>query len=357
MIAEMSSDVKIFKLNYSGSLEEILPENLLRNLSLFNILTFYVPKQKRIYIWIGKKVSYNLKSHIPQIRTTFSREHPELQTLRNITVESGLESPEFLELIGIEESILKSKIKELEVKLLPVLSEISRLKSKADEYFISKNYEDAIKSAQKLVTLAKTTNDDSLEQDQINFIIEARSRARAFKIAQEVDILCREATIEFDQLVKDKKYQDAQTLVESIKFRYANKFNLSTIPLAQQLFLKNENMVYRLKIEQDSILKDINDFIISFGMSSNKPDLTKMSKSRERLINLSQQFPDNKIKTKLKQVNEIYYNNKEDLVSIVSQLSGLALRDFENGELSKAIAKFEEIVLNLDFDNKYPKVE
>jgi len=88
MIAEMSSDIKIFKLNYSGTFEEILPEKLLNNLSLFNVLTFYIPNQKRMYVWIGKKVSQSLKSHIPQIRVAISREHPELQILRNITIES-----------------------------------------------------------------------------------------------------------------------------------------------------------------------------------------------------------------------------------------------------------------------------
>lgn len=348
----MSSDIKIFKLNYSGSFEEILPEVLLNNLSLFNILTFYIPNQKRMYIWIGKRVSHTLKSHIPQIRSAISQEHPELQILRNITVESGLEPPEFLEIIGVEESILKARIKELEIKLLPVLSEINRLKSKADEFFISNNFEDAINISQNIIRLSKTITDDSLEQDQINFIIEARSRARAVKILQDIESLCKEATIEFDQLVKDGKYQHAQNLVENIKQRYANKYNLSTIPLAQQLLLKNENMVYRLKIEQETILKNINDFIISYGVSSDKTDLTKMKNSRERLINMSQQYIDDKINAKLKQVENIYSKIKEDLVTNITQLSSHALKNMENGELSKAIDRFEEIVQNLSFDNK-----
>jgi len=351
----MSSEIKIFKLNYSGSFEEILPEKLLSNLSLFNILTFYVPNQKRMYIWIGKKVSHTLKSHIPQIRAAISQKHPELQILRNITIESGLEPPDFLKIIGIEESILKSKIKELEIKLLPVFSEISRLKSKADEYFISNNYEDAIKSAQKIVTLAKTINDESLEQDQISFIIESRSRARASEILQEIETLCKEATIKFDQLVKDEKYQDAHKLVENIKQRYANKYNLSAIPLAQHLLLKNENMVYRLKIEQDSILQDINNFITSLEKSSSKPNLTRMKDFLERRMHMSQHFLDNKINYKMKQVNDVYYRTKEELVNNISQLSSLALRNMENGDLSKTIDIFEKIVQKLDFDDKYRK--
>jgi len=351
MIVEMSSNIKIFRLDYSGSFEEIALENLLTNFTLFNILTIYTSNQKHMYVWIGKKTSHSLKSHIPQIRGAISREHPELQILRNITIESGLEPPEFLEIIGIEEAILKSHIKELEIKLLPILSEINRLKSKADKNFISNNYEDAIKIAQKIVTLAQGINDDSLEQDQINFIIEARSRAHASEILQEIEILCKESTTEFDQLVKAEKYQDAHKLVEEIKKKYENKYNLSIIPLTQQLLLKDENMVYRLKIEQESILKSIEAFVISFEKSSNKRNLKVMKDFLERKRNVNQHFLDDKITKKLKQAKDFYYRIKEELVNEVTQLSIVALKNMENGEISKALDIFEKIVQKLDFDN------
>jgi len=351
MIAEMSSEIKIFRLNYSGSVEELLPENLLSSFTLFNILTFYIPNQKRMYIWIGKRVSQSLKSHIPQIRVAISREHPELQILRNITIESGLEPPEFLEIIGIEEAILKSNIKALEIKLLPVLSEINRLKSKADKFFISNNYEDAINIAQKIVTLAQGINDDSLEQDQINFIIEARSRARASEILQEIEILCKETTMEFDQLVKEEKYQDAHKLVEEIKKKYENKYNLSKIPLTQQLLLKDENMVYKLKIEQEPLLKEIEAFVSSFEKRSNKRNLKVMKDFLERRSNLSQHFLDDKIIKKLKQAKNFYYRTKKEVVNEVTQISIGALKNIENGDISKALELFEKIVQKLDFNN------
>jgi len=351
MIAEMSSAIKIFRLNYSGTFKEIPPENLLSSFTLFNILTFYIPNQKRMYIWIGRRVSQSLKRHIPQIRGAISREHPEFQILRNITIESGLEPPEFLEIIGIEEAILKSNVKELEIKLLPVLSEISRLKSKADKFFISNNYEDAINIAQKIVTLAQGINDDSLEQDQINFIIEARSRARATEILQEIEILSKETTEEFDQLVKDEKYQDAHKLVEGIKKKYENKYNLSMIPLTQQLLLKDENMVYKLKIEQEPLLKEIEAFVSSFEKRSNKRNLKVMKDFLERRSNLSQHFLDDKIIKKLKQAKDFYYRTKEEVVNEVTQLSIGALKNMENGDVSKALELFEKIVQKLDFNN------
>ncbi|NVM18805.1 MAG: hypothetical protein HWN80_13905 [Candidatus Lokiarchaeota archaeon] len=353
----MSSNIIIFKLNYSGSFEEVAQESLVDNFTLFNVLTIYVPHQKHMYIWIGKRVSQSLKSHIPQIRSAIAREHPELQILRNITIESGLEPPEFLEIIGIEENILKSNIKELEIKLLPVLSEINRLKSQVDHYFISNRYEEAIMIAQKIITLAKGINDDSLEQDQINFIIEARSRARATEILQEIETLCKEATMKFDQFVKVEKYQNAHKLVGDIKQKYENKYDLSTIPLAQQLLLKDENMVYRLKIEQEPIIKGIENFLSSFEKSSDKYNFKEMKDFLERKRNVSQHFLDDKIKFKLEQENDRYHRIREDLVNEVSQLSSVAIKNMDSGELSKSLEIFEKIVQKLDFDDKYRKGE
>lgn len=353
----MSSDIKIFKLNYSGRIEEIFSENLLGNFTLFNVLTFYISNQKRIYIWIGKRVSQSLKSHIPQIRSAISRDYPELQIIRNITIESGLEPPEFLEIIGIEKSTLKSNINELEVKLLPVLSEINRLKSQADKYFFLDNFEDAIKISQKIVTLAKAINDDSLEQDQYNFIAEAQSRALAGEILQEIETTCKEATMEFDQLIKNEKYQEAHKLVVDIKSKFENKYNLSTIPLAQQLLLKDENMVYRLKIEQDPIIQEIELFIKSFEKSFSKRNLNNLRDFLESKNYMSQQFLDDKIKFKLKQVNDIYNRSREDLVNEIAQLSSNALKNMNIGEISKSLEIFEKIVEKLDFDGKYQRGE
>ena len=353
----MSSDIKIFKLEYSGSFEEVAQDGLINNFTLFNVLTIYVPNQKHMYTWIGKKVSQSLKSHIPQIRRAISREYPELQILRNSTIESGLEPTEFLEIIGIGESTLKAKIRELEIKLLPVLSEINRLKSQADKYFILSNYEEAIKIAQKIVSLAKSINDYSLEQDQINFIMEAQSRAHASEILQEIEIVCKEATMEFDQFIKDEKYQEAHKLVDDIKNKYENKYNLSIIPLAQQLLLKDENMIYRLKIEQEPIIKEIELFISSFEKSYNKRNLTKMKDFLESKRDVSQHFLDDKIRFKLKQVNDIYNRAREGLVNEVSQLSSVALENMGSGEIAKSLEMFEKIVQKIDFEGKYRKGE
>jgi len=348
----MSSFIKIFKLNYSGSLEEIIQENLLENFNLFNILTFYIPNQRLMYIWIGKKVSQSLKSHIPQIRETISIERPELKILRNITIESGLEPNKFLEIIGITEDILKARIKKLETNLLPALSEINRLKEKADKYFISENYNMAISAAQKIVNLAKDIDDDSLEQDQINFINEAQSRARASETLHQIEDESKEVIKHFNQLVEVEDYREAHSLAEDFKKKFENECDISSIPLAQQLILKDENMIYSLKIEQEKIKKEIDEFYNSFKTGSNKGNLKQakefFGKMKAEIKNI---FNDDVLNS-LKQFETRYNETKKETVSEIAQVSREALNNLEKGEISKAIEIFETIIKKLEFNDK-----
>ena len=347
----MSSNIIRFKLNYSGSFEEIAPKNLFNNLTLFNVLIFYIPDLKRMYVWMGKKAAQSLKRHIPQIRGAISRKYPAFKILRNITIESGLEPPEFLNIIGIEEELLKSNVRKLEVKLLPVLSEISRLKEKSDKLFIANKFEEAIELAQKIVNLAREIEDDSLEQDQTNFITEAQIRARVSEILNEIEQISKEKTEEFNQLVEAENYEGARVIVGEFKQNYEDKYDLTSIPLAQQLLLKEENMVYRLKIEQEKILKDINSFSEKYGKSRNIVFLSDTKKFLVTIQKSSQKFFDNRIKDKMELLKSKYISVKKDLRTNLSKLSESALECLKNGEFSDALKIYDEIVRNLELDN------
>ena len=347
----MSSDFKVYKLRYSGNFEVIPKEELNNYLTLFNVLIFYIPDLKRMYVWMGKKAAQSLKRNIPQIRSAISRKYPELIILRNITIESGLEPPEFLNIIGFEEEFLKSKIRKLEVRLLPVLSEISRLKEKSDKCFIANNFGEAIELAQKIVNLARVIEDDSLEQDQINFINEAQIRASVSEILNEIEQVSKESTQEFNQLVEAENYEEARSIVAEFKQNYENKYDLTSIPLAQQLLLKEENMVYRLKIEQDNILKDINTFSENFGNATNLIILRETKKFLAAIEKSSLKYSNNRIKEKIDILRSKYISVKDDLCKNLSRLSESALKNIENGEFSSALRIYGEIVQNLELNN------
>jgi len=347
----MSSDFKVYKLRYSGNFEEITQKELNNNLTLFNVLIFYIPDLKRMYVWMGKKAARSLKRHIPQIRSAISRRYPELKILRNITIESGLEPPEFLNIIGIEEEFLKSNIIKLEVRLLPVLSEINRLKEKSDKFFIANNYGEAIELAQKIVNLARDIDDDSLEQDQINFINEAHLIARASEILNEIEQVCKEKTKIFNQLVEAEEYEEARTIVEEFRQKYADKYELASIPLAQQLLLKEENMIYRLKIEQDKILKNIDNFYENFGKSTNLIFLRETKKFLTTIQKSGLKYFDKRIKDKIDMLKSKHISVKNDLRNNLRELSESALECVKKGEFSEALIIYGEIVQNLELNN------
>ena len=347
----MSSDFKIYKLRYSGNFEEISHEELNNNLTLFNVLIFYIPDLKRMYVWMGKKAAQSLKRHIPQIRSAISRKYPDLKILRNITIESGLEPPEFLDIIGIQRDILKTNIKKLEVKILPVLSKINRLKGKSDKFFIANNYGEAIELAQKIVNLAKEIKDDSLEQDQINFINEAHIRARASEIFNEIEQVSKERTIKFAQLVEAENYEEARFIVEEFKQTYSDKCDLSSIPIAQQLLLKEENMVYRLKIEQEKILKDIDNVTEKFGNSKNLLFLREIKQFLASIQDSKLNYFDKRIKNKIDLLKIKYISIKNNLINDLNEQCGIAIKNLEKGEFSKALRGYVEIVEILDGNN------
>jgi hypothetical protein len=348
----MSSNIKIFKLNYSGTFKDISEENLLPSFTLFDIITFYVPNQRLMYIWIGKKVSQSLKKLIPQIRGAISSEYPELKILRNVTIESGLEPADFLEIIGITEEVLKVRIKKLETNLLPILSEINRLKEKVDKYFISENYNMAIDAAQKILNLAKDIDDESLEQDQINFINEARARASASEILHQIEHHSKEMIKEFNQLVEAENYREAHSLAEDFKKKYENEYDISSIPLAQQLILKDENMIYSLKIEQAKIKKEIGEFYNSFKTGPNKGNLRQAKEFFGKIKAEIKNLFDDDVLDSLKQFETQYNEVKKETVSEIAQVSMEALDDLEKGEISKAIETFEKIIKKLEFNSK-----
>ncbi|MFX1590851.1 MAG: hypothetical protein ACFFC1_22175, partial [Promethearchaeota archaeon] len=264
----MIDNIKVFKLTYSGNLEEISQEDILTSFTLFDILTFYLLNQRRMYIWISKKAPQSLKRHIPSIREIFLRDYPNLKILRNITVEFGSEPIAFFEAIEISEKKYRDYLNELETKLLPVLSGINRLKDEADKNFISEKYEKSIIFAQKIIELAKEIDDKSLEVNLLNFIEEAKSRAKAKEVIEQIENECKIKMQIFDNLNKAEKYNEAHKIVMEFRKKYERDYNLFSISVAQELLLKDENMLYNLKQEQqllkekvDALKKEVENLI------------------------------------------------------------------------------------------------
>ena len=255
----MSSNIKVFKLTYSGKFIELSTDNELNHFNLFDIIAVYVINQKRMYVWIAKKAAQSLKNHIPQIRQIFSREYPELVILRNITVDAGSEPPEFFELMDFNREELLQHLLNVETNLLPIISEINRLKNDVDKYFISEDYEKAIFQANKIIQLAQRIKDETLERDQKDFIQEAKIKLKAKEKLKEIEEECKAVIDEFERKIEAEDYRAAHKRVSEFRLKYEQEYNLNSIPMAKQIVLMDENLGESITKETNRIKNQLKE--------------------------------------------------------------------------------------------------
>ena len=172
----MEQRPKFYKLNYSGKFEEIITEKPLDLFTLYTILAIYIPKEKRMYIWVSKNATQSLKKFIPGIRQLFNTELPDLRILRNITIESGEEPFDFFEKLDFSKDILEEHIDAQENKIKPAMSEINELKDKLEDLIEKEEYMEAIKISEHIIELAQRIDDKALIKDQEELIINLKER-------------------------------------------------------------------------------------------------------------------------------------------------------------------------------------
>jgi len=348
----MSSNIKIFKLTYSGSFNEITLENLLQNFTLFDIITFYDPSIKRLYIWIGKKASQSLKSHIPKVRELLHEQYPELKILRNITIESGSESSEFFKIIGKSKIELDKRIRDLEIKLLPSIAEINKLKEAADKNFLLENYKEAIDIGNKILKLAQEIDDESLEIDQKSFIREAQIRIKAVNVIKEIENDCKDTLIEFQKLINNNNIKEAHNIVTKLKEKYENDIKLYSIPLFHDLILKDENILFNLRTEQTKIHNKLDDLEFRYNKCLNDNYLEKAGKIIKDAKSLVNQLIEDDISKRWIFLDSKLKEAKEAFIERIEKLSKNALTYLDNGEILKTLEIFEKIIIELDKSTK-----
>ncbi|MFX1406285.1 MAG: hypothetical protein ACFFBW_04970 [Promethearchaeota archaeon] len=348
----MSSNIKIFKLNYSGSFEEIHQENLLQYFTLFDIITFYNPLLKRLFIWIGKKASQTLKSHIPRLRELFYEQYPELKILRNITIDSGSESSEFLETVGLSRTELDKHIRNLEIKLLPSVSEINKLKEIADKKFLSENYEEVITVGEKILRLAREIDDESLEIDQKNFIREAQTRIQTKNKLDDIEKECMKALNEFQNLVDKNKIKDAHKIVSALRKKYKNYFNIYSISIFRDLILKDEKLLFSLNSEQNRLKDQLDDLEIRFNRNLNQNYLEKANLILKDAKELANKLIEEQISKRWDFYDSKLKEAKDALINRIESLSKNALNFLDRGEIVKTLEIFEKIIYELDKNTK-----
>jgi hypothetical protein len=281
------TEIKIFKLNFDGSFEEIAYENVKDVFTIVNILAIYLSQKKTMYIWIGGNATQALKNHISNIRVLLKEEFPDFRILRNFTFEMRDEPFEFFKNLHISKDELYKIIDYQEKVMLPTLRQIDNLKTKLEKLIDSEDYSNAIKISEEIIVLANKIEDDAVLTEQKRLITEIKSKYEDKKIVDEISEEATNIDEKFIMLIEEKEYLKAHHLVEEFEKKYKDKYDLSQIPVVKELLSKEQKI---WNIEQNRLIKALNklenDLFIALKNLEIEKASNLMEKGKALLINL-----------------------------------------------------------------------
>jgi len=279
--------LKIFKLNFDGSFDEISYENIKDVFTIVNILAIYVSQKKTMYIWIGRNATQSLKNHISNIRVLVKEEFPDFRIIRNFTFEMRDEPFEFFQNLNISKEELYKIIDYQEKVMLPTLKKIDTLKTKLESLIDTEDYANAIKTSEEIIVLANQIDDNAVLTEQKRLITEIKLKNEDKQIIDEISEKTSTVDKEFSKLIEAKEFLKAHQLVEEFEKSFSTTYDLSAIPIAKDL-LSREKKIW--KKEQDRLIKALNklenDLFLALRNLEIETALNLMERGKALFLNL-----------------------------------------------------------------------
>ncbi|MFX1551304.1 MAG: hypothetical protein ACFFB9_13225 [Promethearchaeota archaeon] len=302
--------IKTFKLNFDGTFDEIAYENIKDVFTIVNILAIYAQKIKTMYIWIGRSASQALKKHISQIRLLLKDEFPDFRIIRNITFDMRAEPLEFFNNLNMKKEELYEIINYQEKTVLPILTKIDGLKEKSEKLIQSEQYKNAIYLLKEIIELAKKIQDDALLTEQKMLISELTEKYENNEIVSEIERESIKIKKEYNELVKTHQILKAHELVENFINKYEAIYDLTLIPDAKELIIKERR---KWNSEQEKIRNDLNILEKDLKFSLENLELSKATEIFEKGLILLSNLIDEKIRTEWEALKKNIQNAKEKL--------------------------------------------
>ncbi|MBY9018821.1 MAG: hypothetical protein KGD66_08310 [Candidatus Lokiarchaeota archaeon] len=347
----MKENLKYFKLNYSGSVDEILPEELLASFNLYSTIVIYVPIERRMHVWIGERAPKNLKKSSISIREIFNKEYPEISILRNITIESGSEPNSFFEICGFTSEQLKSQLKNQEIKLLPIISEINRLKEKTEKHFINDEFEEAIELAIKVKQLAKQINDESLENDQENFIEEAKIRNKGKNLINLIIEKSNYVKTRIDQLVRDNNYLGAHYMIQDFISEYEKDYHISVIPEVEELVSYDKGLLDNINAQRTKLITTLDNLEKRFLEYLRENHFYNAEQSVIEAKAILKGLRDKDVSLKWNKYEEQISQTKSNFKNDIKQLTKKFIAQLEQKNLNECTKLVDKIIEKLEMVN------
>ncbi|MCK4480273.1 MAG: hypothetical protein KAV01_07080 [Candidatus Lokiarchaeota archaeon] len=289
--------IKTFKLNYDGTFEEIAYENIKDVFTIVNILAIYIQKIKTMYIWIGRNATQALKNHVAKIRVILKEEFPQFRIIRNITFDMRSETYEFFNNLNITKEELYEIINYQEKTVLPVLEKIDELKEKSEKSIESKQYKSAIELLKEIIGLAEKIQDDALVTEQKRLISKLTEKFENQQIVSEIEQETKIVEKEYNELIKAKNILKAHELVEAFIKKCETDYDLSLIPSAKELIIKEKK---KWNAEQEKTINDLSILEKDFKLSLENLEISEATEMYEKALILTSNLIEEKIKNKWK---------------------------------------------------------
>ena len=318
--------VKIFKLNFDGTFDEIAYANIKEVFTIVNILAIYVTTKKIMYVWIGSNATQALKNHISNIRVLVKEEFPDFRIIRNFTFEMRDEPFEFFKNLDINKEELYKLIDYQEKVMLPTLKKIDFLKKAMEKLVDSEEYSNAIKNAEEIIKLAKEINDDALQSEQKRLITELKKNSTDKTIIDKIKEEALEVDKKFSKLIVTEEFLKAHAIVEEFEKKNSMIYDLSVIKPAKELISKEKKI---WKKEQERLVKELikleNDLFLAIKNLEIENAIKIMERGKSLFSNLIndeikkkwEQFEDDlqiaKQKAELVKSIDVFINESEEM--------------------------------------------
>jgi len=300
--------VKIFKLNFDGTFDEVAYANIKEVFTIVNILAIYVTTKKIMYIWIGSNATQALKNHISNIRVLVKEEFPDFRIIRNFTFEMREEPFEFFKNLELDKEELYKLIDYQEKVMLPTLRKIDNLKKTSEKLVDSEDYSNAIKNAEEIIKLAEKINDDALLTEQKKLLTELTAKSADKTIIDEIEEEAMEIDKNFSKLIATGEFLKAHTIVEEFEKKNSKIYDLSVIKSAREL-ISNEKKIW--KKVQARLVKELTKLENDLFLAIKNLEIENAIKIMERGKSLFSNLINDEIKKKWGQHEDDLQNAKQ----------------------------------------------
>ena len=343
----VESVIKTFKLNYDGTFDEVAYENLKEVFTIVNILAIYIQKIKTMYIWIGRNATQALKNHVARIRVIMKEEFPQFRIIRNITFDMRSETYEFFKNLNITKEELYEIINYQEKTVLPVLDKIVELKEKSKKSIESKQYKSSIELLKEIIGLAEEIQDDALVTEQKRLISKLTGKFENQQIVSEIEQETERVEKEYIELIKAKRILNAHEFVEAFIKKYETVYDLSLIPSAKELILKEKK---KWNAEQEKMINDLSILEKDFKLSLENLDISEATEIYEKALNLFSNLIGEKIKNKWKGFSNNIQEakNKLEFIKKFDSFSGKIKNLKETHQYNELKSKIENLIKQVE---------